>query len=115
MKTILSSIAITAACLVSSAAVAAGADLEAGKKKSDQQCLSCHGADGNSIAAQYPRLAGQYKDYLEHALRQYRSGARVNAIMNEQAKALTDQEIKDLSAYFASLPTKLTDLSRKNP
>lgn len=74
-------------------------------------CAACHGADGNATAAIYPRLAGQYRDYLAQALREYRSGARQNAIMAGFAKTLSDADIKALSEHFASMPGKLDDLS----
>ncbi|MEO8803004.1 MAG: cytochrome c [Rudaea sp.] len=74
-------------------------------------CEACHGKDGNAIADQYPRLAGQYHDYLAQALREYRSGDRQNPIMGGFAKPLSDAEIDALSRYFAAMPSKLHDLS----
>jgi len=83
-----------------SAAVFAG-DYEAGKEKS-AACSACHGADGNKpITPEIPRLGGQHYDYLEHALKAYRSGARENAMMSPMAKPLTDKEIKDVAWYFS--------------
>jgi len=64
-------------------------------------CAACHGADGNSIAPNFPRLAGQYEDYLVHALRSYRTGARKNAIMSGQIGNLTEQDFRDLAAFYA--------------
>ncbi|HEY9197777.1 MAG TPA: cytochrome c [Gammaproteobacteria bacterium] len=83
------------------AATASAADIAAGKEKS-AMCASCHGADGNSTDPQYPRLAGQHANYLERALLDYRSGARKNPIMAGFAGGLTDEDIANLSAYFAS-------------
>lgn len=83
-------------------------DAEAGKAKS-ATCVGCHGVDGNSPAPMYPHLAGQYGDYLVHSLRAYKSGARQNAIMQGMVAALSDQDLKDLAAYYASLPGKLKD------
>jgi cytochrome c553 len=96
------------------AAAAAKGDAEAGKQKS-VPCQACHGADGNaSIDPQYPRLAGQYRDYLERSLHEYKSGARTNPIMAGFAMPLSDEDIVNVSAYFASLPGgKLTDLHNK--
>jgi cytochrome c553 len=74
-------------------------------------CAACHGADGNSTATIYPRLAGQYHDYIARALREYRSGERQNAIMAGFAKTLSDADIDKLSRYFAAMPGKLGDLS----
>ena len=76
-----------------------------------QSCIDCHGADGNApIDATYPKLGGQYRDYLAHALQAYRGGDREHALMSNQAVDLDDQQIADLAAYFASRPTQLRDL-----
>ena len=81
--------------------VAAG-DAEAGKAKS-VTCQSCHGATGNeTLNGTYPRLAGQYENYLTHALKAYRSGERKNPVMAGFAAALSDDDIDDLAAFFAS-------------
>ena len=92
--------------------VMAGEQLAKAKgKATGQSCIDCHGADGNApIDPTYPKLGGQYADYLEHALQAYRSGDRQHALMTPQATNLSDQDIADLSAYFASRPTKLRDL-----
>ncbi len=77
-----------------------------------QSCIDCHGASGNApIDATYPKLGGQYRDYLVHALQMYRSGDRSNALMAQQARDLSDEQIRNLAAYFASQPTQLRDLS----
>lgn len=84
---------------------AQAADLAAGKAKADAVCAACHGKDGNTpIDPSYPKLAGQYRDYLERALLDYKSGARKNAIMAGQAQPLSRAEIENLAAYYASLP-----------
>lgn len=83
-------------------AFAAGADLAAGQAKVKQVCAACHGIDGNSQAAAYPKLGGQYPDYLAKALRDYKSGARKNPIMAGFAGTLTDQDIENVAAYYAS-------------
>lgn len=90
----------------------AGEQLSAAKgEATGQSCVDCHGAEGNApIDPTYPRLAGQYADYLEHALQAYRSGDRPHALMSSQAKSLTDQQIADLGAYFSSRQGQLTDL-----
>jgi len=85
---------------VSAPAAAAKGDANAGKGKSTV-CASCHGPDGNSPAADFPKLAGQNADYLEYALKAYKSKARTNAIMNGQAAGLSDQDIADLAAFYA--------------
>jgi len=73
-----------------------------GKTKS-ATCAACHGADGNSAVADYPKLAGQHATYLESTLKAYRDGSRANAIMQGMAAALTDNDIADLAAYYSGL------------
>jgi len=67
-------------------------------------CVACHGEGGVSIAPNWPSLAGQHKDYLVHALNEYKSGVRKDPVMGSQAIGLTPEEIKELAAYFASQP-----------
>lgn len=83
-------------------------DAAAGKEKS-ATCAACHGANGVSAAALYPHLAGQYENYLLHALRGYKSGQRQNAIMQPMVAALSDADLADLAAYFASQDGPLKD------
>jgi cytochrome c553 len=92
---------------------------EAGQKlattknaETGQACVDCHGASGNApIDPSYPKLGGQYHDYIAHSLQLYRAGDRQNALMGAQAKPLTDQQIADVAAYFGSQESKLHDLS----
>src|SRR5580692_5529856 len=85
------------------AQTAHAADVEAGKK-SAQVCLACHGAAGNSQLPDTPSLAGQTDAYIQWQLVYFRSGSRKNPIMGPLASALGDPEIRNLGAYFASLP-----------
>lgn len=94
-------------CAVATPALAG--DPDAGKEKS-VTCVACHGEDGLGTNPMYPVLAGQYEDYLVHALRAYRDGSRKNAIMAGLATTLSDEDIEDLAAYYASLPTGLDTL-----
>ncbi len=83
-------------------------DAVAGQAKA-QLCLSCHGSGGGKpLTPQYPILAGQYPDYLAHTLGSYKSGTRNNPIMKGFAAALSDTDIQDLAAYFASQPSELS-------
>ncbi len=93
---------------------ATAADAEAGKAALQKyNCASCHGADFNSpIDPSYPKLAGQYADYLAHALKSYQRGAgalngRSNAIMVGMAKPLSPAEIDDMAAYLSGLKGSL--------
>ncbi len=90
-------------------AVHAG-DPVAGQQKS-QICQACHGTDGNtSTDPSYPKLAGQYEDYLVHTLRAYKSGERDNAIMAGFMATLSDRDIRDLAAFYARQKGDLKDL-----
>ena len=100
--------AIVAASLALLPGFAAAADTAAGLAKAKEICQACHGLDGNSQTPDYPKLAGQYPDYLAKALRDYKSGARKNAIMAGMAGALTAQDIDNLAAYYASQPAALS-------
>ena len=86
----------------------AAADIEAGKKKVQEVCAACHGIDGGQpTTPEYPKLSGQYPDYLAKALRDYKSGARKNAIMAGMAAGLSDKDIENVSAYFYTQPSVL--------
>jgi cytochrome c553 len=78
------------------------ADLAAGAAKAKEVCAACHGMDGKSLDPNNPHLGGQWRDYLEKALRDYKSGERNNAIMAGFAKALSKQDIENLAAYYAA-------------
>jgi cytochrome c553 len=87
-------------------------DAEAGKAKS-ATCAACHGPDGNSPVDMYPKIAGQHAPYLYKQLRQYKQGmetggkqGRNNSIMFGMVASLSDQDMKDLAAYFASQKMK---------
>lgn len=64
-------------------------------------CTACHGEAGISPAPNWPSLAGQHKDYLVHSIRQYRDGGRKDPVMMGQVINLTDQDIKDIAAFYA--------------
>lgn len=68
-----------------------------------KQCVSCHGEDGNGIAANFPRIAGQHADYMLHSLKSYKNGDRKNAIMAGIVAALSEKEMKNVAAYYAAM------------
>lgn len=76
-------------------------DAAAGEGKS-AVCGACHGADGNSALAMYPKLAGQNESYIARQLTQFKSGKRENAIMMPFASMLSEQDMHDVGAYFAT-------------
>jgi len=88
-------------CGVFSGGLAHAADPLKGKDKSTI-CAACHGADGNSLTPEFPRIAGQHEDYLFRALLDYKHGLRKNPIMAAQVENLEKQDLADLAAWFAS-------------
>ena len=102
MKTLLTTLALAAFAFL--AAPADARDPAAGAAKAKEVCAACHGMDGNSATPDYPKIGGQYEDYLAKALRDYKSGVRKNAIMAGFAGALTKQDIANLAAHYASQP-----------
>lgn len=99
MKTLLG-VAASLLLLTTFNAVAEG-DPEAGQAKS-ATCAACHGADGNSTVAMWPKIAGQHEQYLNHHITLIRDGQRPVPEMMGIVAGLTDEDIADLSAYFAS-------------
>jgi cytochrome c553 len=113
MKKILASAVMLLCSAISFNALAAG-NIDAGKAAAEKyNCASCHGKDFNTpIDPSYPKLAGQHKDYLAHALTAYKRGVdgpngRGNAIMGAQAKPLSHQDVENIAAYLHSLPGSL--------
>ena len=78
------------------------ADLAAGKTKAETVCAGCHGVDGNSPVVTYPKLAGQNASYLVKQLQEFKSGGRQDPIMMGMAAALTDEDMENVSAFYAS-------------
>jgi len=78
------------------------ADAAAGKAKS-AMCAACHGANGKSKVPIYPHLAGQQEQYLVTQLKKFQSGKRPDPIMEPMSKGLSDADIANLAAYYASL------------
>ncbi len=91
-----------------SAPVFAEGSAEAGQTKA-ALCAACHGMDGNSLVAMFPKLAGQHAEYLKKQLHDFKTGGQTNGAkgrfdptMAGFVAALTAQDIEDLSAYFAA-------------
>ena len=115
MKKIMTLAAVLGAASISFSAYAAG-DIAAGKAVVEKyNCASCHGANFNSpVDPSYPKLAGQHRDYLQHALTAYKRGntpgvmnGRSNPIMASQVAPLSEQDIVNVAAYLSSLPGSL--------
>jgi cytochrome c553 len=90
------------AALLTSAS-AQGADLAAGQKKAEV-CAACHGAQGISTLPDTPSLAGQPDAFVQWQLVYFRSGVRKNPVMAALVAGLTDDDVRNLGAYYASLP-----------
>ena len=102
---ITASLIASAFALLHSNNVIAAGDEEAGRITA-YTCTGCHGIPGyKNIYPTYhvPKIGGQNYEYLVAALKAYRNGERDHPTMEVQAASLTDQEIEDVSAYFASL------------
>ncbi len=77
-------------------------------QKLSATCAACHGADGNSVNPEWPKLAGQHASYIEKQLHDFRADKRADPVMSAQAKGIkSDADIADLAAYFSSKKTKL--------
>jgi cytochrome c553 len=91
-----------AACLFG-ASIAQAADIAAGKAKASEICAGCHGENGISQMENIPSLAGQLDQYIQWQLVYFRSGSRKNEQMQPVVEQLTNDDIRNLGAYFASL------------
>jgi cytochrome c553 len=87
------------------ASVAKG-DATKGKTLVDNVCGACHGPDGNSTAPIYPNLAGQYPEYINKQLTEFKAGARRNATMAPNAAKLSPEDMLDVAAYFSAQQPK---------
>lgn len=88
-------------CLLTTAGVAlAEGDPQAGKAKA-AACVACHGADGNSLAAAFPKIAGQGEKYLLKQMQEIKEGVRPVAQMAGQLDNMSDQDLQDIASYYA--------------
>jgi len=77
-------------------------------RKLAERCASCHGEDGIAPAPQFPILANQYESYLIKAMKDYQTGARKNPIMESMVKGLSEEDLRDIAAWYASQPKGVT-------
>src|SRR5436190_6758557 len=116
MRSLLFGLTIAAAAV--GAPPARAADIAAGKEKAEL-CIGCHGENGVSQMENMPSLAGQLDQVIQWQLVYFRAGARKNEQMQPLAEQLSNEDIRNLGAYFASLPPpkpaedKDPDLSKK--
>lgn len=95
--------ALAALSALAAPQVFAAGDASAGQAKS-AICAACHGVDGNSVVPNWPKLAGQHEQYLARQVSLIKAGARMVPEMVGIVPGLSEQDIEDLSAYFASQP-----------
>ena len=95
------------ALMIASPSPAIPGDPAAGRGKT-RACLTCHGVDGIGRLPSAPNLAGQNEWYLAKPLRDYRSGKRTHQFMSIVAKNLSDADIDDLAAWYASIKITVT-------
>lgn len=84
------------------------ADAAAGKKLAQQRCAVCHGVDGLAKMPIAPHLAGENEVYIQTQLKAFRTGKRVHEMMSVVAKELSDDQIADLAAWYASIKITVT-------
>jgi cytochrome c553 len=109
MKTpaLLLALALSAPALASDAKPAAAKpDLAKGEAIATQVCAACHSVDGSRGLPANPILQGQHPEYLAKQLHDFKSGARSNAVMKGFAATLSDQDMKNVSAFYASKKAK---------
>jgi cytochrome c553 len=91
---------------VMSGTAAAAGDAQAGMTKASAVCIACHGLDGNSVNPEWPSIAGQHESYIIKQVKAFRAGQRNNVLMSPIAMTLTDKEIEDTAAYYATQKIK---------
>lgn len=92
---------LTASALLAQSALAQ--DLALGRARAQAACAMCHGVDGIASLPSAANLAGQPAIYLEEQLRAYRSGKRAHEVMGVIAKTLSDDEIRQLAAWYSAM------------
>jgi len=98
---------------LASSLVFAGGDAAAGQAKT-AMCAGCHGVDGNSPLANFPKLAGQGEKYLTKQLNDIKSGARAVPEMTGMLNAFSDQDLADIAAYFESKTIQMAGAKEEN-
>ena len=83
-------------------AVTAAPEVKSAETLVSTICSACHGMDGNSVITANPKLAGQHPEYIVKQLTEFKAGKRANAVMSGMAAMLSDEDMKNLAAYFSS-------------
>lgn len=95
-------IAALAAGMLSAAGAQAAGDAAKGATIATTVCVACHGADGNSAVAMYPKLAGQHPEYITKQLKNFKAGDRKNPVMSGMVANLSEEDMANLGAYFGA-------------
>lgn len=106
LASLLMSAALAAPALVHAQAETTKVDLAKGEASYAGVCVACHGADGNSTSAAYPSIAQQQPEYLLRQLLDFKSGKRVDAVMQGMASVLSDEDARNVSWWLASQKAK---------
>lgn len=114
MKKSLMAVAVSFALLNMLGIAQATGDISIGQGLSGS-CASCHGADGNSMMPLFPKLAGQNEGYLVKQLQAFKDGSRNDATMNSMVAGLSDQDMQDISAFYAAQPVSANAALQVNP
>ena len=101
MKKKLLAVSISLALTSASSILHAEGNIAAGKEKA-ASCASCHGENGNSMVSTFPKLAQQHSSYLQKQLHAFKDGTRSDPMMSAMALPLTDEDMADISAYYAA-------------
>lgn len=99
-------------CTEKQAPTKAAADIQAGKSVAEAHCVGCHGLDGGGAAPGIPHLAAQLPQYLLASLHAYKEGVRAHAGLRDMTAEMSEAELRNVVAYYASLPP-LKDTAKK--
>jgi len=97
-------VALLAACTEEQEPAGPVVDIEAGKAIAEESCSGCHGMDGRGGTGDIPNLAAQPANYLVEALHAYKDGRRHHAALQDMAAGMSEADIRNIAAYFSSLP-----------
>ena len=113
MKKMILNFSVVFSCMIACSLGFAAGDAGLGKPKT-AMCSGCHGADGNSAVASFPKLAGQGEKYLTKQLKDVKSGRRNIASMTGILDSFSDQDLADIAAYYASQNIQISGAKEDN-
>lgn len=113
MKKMILKFAVVLGIAMASSIALAGGDAAAGQGKT-AMCAGCHGADGNSAVANFPKLAGQGEKYLIKQLQDIKDGTRPIPEMTNMLNGFEDQDLADIAAFYASKAIQMSGAKEEN-